>query len=169
MKTIIFKICTIFLLFTLMGGCKKESPVSPPGVAIYKTRNDYFNHVRTSHKNEKVIEKPSLHKKVDFDENGNIHYLFREKLIDGYVLAGDDPINTAFLRYSIREYYDMENQGNLPSIDEIQANVIDYDPFVEYYSDPNSPGLGGFELKDTARINEIIRNGEIMKYFKKLK
>lgn len=172
MKTTILKISVFLLIFSLMGaGCGKDVPDEAlrPGIAIYKTRNDYFNNVHTWLNDGRVIFKQSFHQKVEFDGVGNIHYKFRARLVNGYIFAGEEPVTTAFLSYTIQEYYDMESQKNLPTTNEIKASIIDADPFTEYYYDTLSPDIGGFVIEDTAKINEIIRNGEIEKYFKKLK
>lgn len=60
----------------------------------------------------------------------------------------------------------MEVQKIYPSVDELQNSIIDADPFIEYYM---ALKPGRFVIGDTAQINEIIRNGEIEKYFERLK
>ncbi|TDO03130.1 hypothetical protein DET65_2612 [Sunxiuqinia elliptica] len=170
MKTISLKIGILLLAFALMGaGCEKDTPSETlaPGLVIYKTKKDYFENVHTWLKDGKVIFIQSFHQKIELDNEGYASYKFRSKLIDGYVLAAEHPVTTAFLSYSIQDYSEMEAEGSHPSMDEIENNIIDDDPFVEYYYDATSPRT--FEMRDTAQINEIIRNGEIEKFFRKLK
>ena len=171
MKTTILKISFIFLFLSLMGaGCEKDKPEAlGPGLTIYKTSNDYFNNASINLMDGKVYYLPDI--PIETDGNGIVHHKFRVKLANGYILAsGDHSIYTAFLSYTVEEYYNMmEVQKIHPSFNELQNNIIDSDPFEKYYYDTIPYGSGGFEFKDTAKINEIIRNGEIEKYFKKLK
>jgi hypothetical protein len=169
MKTTIFKISVLVLLIALMGaGCDDQpNEALDPGLSIYKTRNDYFNNVHTELKDGKAIFITDLMRKVEINADGKVKYKFRVKLTNGYILGCEEGLTTAYLSYTIADYYQIQKQGLLPSMNEIQSSIIDADPFVEYYQDINRPRT--FELKDTLRINEIISNGEIEKYFKKLK
>jgi len=170
MKSTFLKISVFILLLAFMGaGCEKDGTAKAPdpGLTIYKTRNDYFDKMNINLLNGKVYYLPDV--LIVTDNNGEVHLKSRVKLVDGYTLAsGDHSILTAFLGYTIEEFYNMtEVQKIHPSFDDLQDSIIDTEPFVEYYYDSNSPAI--FGLGDTALINEIIRKGEIEKYFKKLK
>lgn len=166
-KTIWFFLVTLFFLIIGTGCEKAGKEVLEPGLSIYKTQNDYFNNVHTNLMDGEVYYKQSLRGKVVVEDNGDVHYKFRVNLIDGYILADEHSSTAAFLNYTNKEYYEMEIQGFLPSLDEIENSIIDSDPFLEFYYDPTYPRV--FEMSDTARINEIIKNGEIEKYFERLK
>jgi len=166
-KTICFFLVTLFFLIIGTGCEKVGKEVLEPGLSIYKTQNDYFNNVHTNLMDGEVYYIQSLLSKVTIDDNGDAHYIFRVNLIDGYILAAEHSSTAAFLKYTNKEYYEMELQGFHPSMDEIENSIIDADPFLEFYYDPAYPRV--FEMRDTARINEIIKNGEIEKYFKKAK
>lgn len=168
MKTVL----TYFLALTMLcilQSCDNEDPagVPTPGLSIYKTRSDYYNNVHTYLKNGKAYFIQDLIGKVVEESDGKLNYRFRTKLRNGYILAAEDGITSGFLKYTIEDYYNNQKEGILPTMDEIQANIIDTDPFIEYYYDANVPRI--FEMKDTARINEIILKGELEKYFKKAK
>jgi len=170
MKKSYIQIQLLFLLMFLLGvGCEKEPVGVPqPGVRIYKTRNDYYNNVHTYLNDGKAYFIQGLLGKVDEEPDGKLNYRLRARLCHGYILAAEEPLGTAFLKYTIEEYYNDQKKGIILSMDEIQASIIDADPFTEmYYDDSNFPKA--FAMRDTARINEIILNGELEKYFKKEK
>ena len=51
--------------------------------------------------------------------------------------------------------------------DTIRKYIIDKDPYTEFYR--NKTDVKRFTLEDSLEIREIILNGEIDKYFEKLK
>jgi len=174
MKNTILKLLALFLLLCLVtAGCDNDTPPLDPSIHIniYKTKNDYFNNVHINLKDGKVYYKPSLHGKVDLDENGEPHYRFRVKLHKGYILGIEESCtHAAFLSYTIEEYYNMENDPEsptIPSIVELTEHIIDQDPFTEFYTDPYSPAI--FQRSDSTLINQIIDENELEKYFKRLK
>ncbi len=170
MKPSILKTGYILIFLCTIGiRCKNDQIVedTDPGLSVYKTRNDYFNSVHSQLKDGKVVYVPDILQKVEIDNSGKVKYKFRFKLVNGYILGCEEYVTTAYLNYSFEEYYNIRKLGILPSLNDIQSAIIDDDPFVEFYYDDDRPRI--FELKDTMLINEIIKNGEIEKYFKRLK
>jgi len=176
MKTIvrILLICIIMMFAAL--NCEEEPKATAPGLAVYKTKGDYFNntfvfmkssgriYMVTSYYNQRYN---SISTKIKITENDTV-YVLRVKLVDGYVLASEHSKDMAFLNITFKEYLRYEiNNGHFPSMDELTNIILDDDPFIEYYHDPKRPRK--FELSDSAEINQIIENGELEKYFEKIK
>jgi len=176
MKTIIniLFLCGI-IMFTAFS-CEKEPQATAPGIAVYKTKGDYFNntfvfmkssgsiYMVTSYYNQRYN---SISTKIKITENDTV-YTLRAKLVDGYIFADEHSKDMTFLNFTFKEYlrYEIKN-GHHPTNDELLNNILDDDPFIEYYQDPKRPRK--FELSDSAEINQIIRNGELEKYFEKMK
>jgi hypothetical protein len=179
MKSKKINLIPIFLLLlplcvVILGPGCNDDPEPLDGslhVNIYKTRNDYFNNVHLNLIGGEVKSKPSLHSLVDFDKDGKPHYRYRVKLHDGFILGTAESYNhTVFLSYTIEEYYTMENDPvnpSLPSIKELEEHIIDRDPFVEFYTDSNSPAF--YSINDTTLINQMIDKNQLDIYFKRLK
>jgi len=171
MKSFLLKLFTkIFFVCVFATGCEKETVRICPfedGLVIYKTRNDYFDHVHIKLFHGTVGGAPSIKDDVYFDKKGGIHYALRAKLDSGYVLALAHSIHSAFLSYSFQEYYEIETTGILPDTKKLKEHIIDNDPFVEYYYDPSPYQLYGFA--DSMAINLLIRKGALTSYFEKLK
>jgi len=168
MKKLILLLLLIVLIFLFGFGCKDEPSFSPqPGVSIYKTKNDYYNNVHTFLEDGKAYFIQSLIGKVVEEPDGKLNYRFRARLRNGYILAFEEGIEAGYLKYTIEEYYNNQKLGITPHMTEIQANIIDADPYTEFYTDSSNPKI--FGMQDTVRINEIILKGELEKYFKKVK
>ncbi len=58
----------------------------------------------------------------------------------------------------------MNSPGKPLPNDILRKYILDKDPYLEVYR-----CITTLELKDSIQINEIIQNGEIEKYFKRLK
>ncbi len=145
-----------------------------PGLSIYKTKGDYFNKAFVFKKSSGIYMVPAYYNsryntitsKIKITDTDTV-YTRSIKLIDGYILAAEGSKDMAFLSFTFKEYlrYEIKN-GHHPTDEELLNGIID-DPFIEFYYDPQRPRR--FELSDTAEINQIIRNGELEKYFKRIK
>ncbi len=58
----------------------------------------------------------------------------------------------------------MNNPGYALPADTLRKYILDKDPYLEYYR-----CITTFTLEDSLEIKEIILNGEIEKYFERLK
>lgn len=179
----ILKLSFITLLLAIMGaGCKKEEDLSyldenikfyptTPGFSVYKTKKDYFFNVpispymNTYHTPE--IKENSMYITM---YKGNYYYNERCRLINGYVVdsaCGDDSYFTSlsFDTY-IREKLSPEFNQGAPN-PKVISSIIDQDPFVEfYYSEKNVESKNGFTISE---LNQLIKENQLEKYFKKLK
>jgi len=93
------------------------------------------------------------------------------KLIDDYYLGGTFGLYTGYLSITIEEY----NNNEVPlSIDSISKLLIENDPFIEFYQfeDKNYIFKDENNLEygiDTSFLNTLIKEGNLEKYFTRLK
>ncbi len=176
MKTKVLRLITIFLIFPLCFGCdllKTES--LEPGISIYKTKGDYFNLVDVRIKDNQVFSvdhfwnaRYNTMNKMTVKGNDTI-YQFRYKLPNGYILDGEaDERYDAFLNITFKEqlYQEIENGTNF-SLDSLANCIIDKDPYLEYYRFKKD--IPALFIKDSLKIKQILLDGEIDKYFEKVK
>lgn len=160
MKTgVIFLICIIAVSCSLFDdGADVHNEMW-----VYKTKADYSNNVcvqMNAEKTEIYATKGSKGK-------------WPVSLIDGYQVDKESlGINTAYLSITFDEF---AQNGNSISIDSMKKIILDKNPFLEYYECDNYkdhfyiyPTEGGYYGVDTAKINEVIRKGELKKYFKRV-
>lgn len=167
MKTTILKISVFVLLFALMGAGCKPAPTSP-GISIYKTNGDYYELVTIGMKGNKIFRTSHLindQYRFNYTNNDTV-YKRRARLINGYVLDTESSEEyDVFLSLTFKEYMRKETKyGYLPD-DSVYKYIIDKDPYTEYYREKISEMSEGFSISDTAAINELIRKGELQKYF----
>lgn len=183
MKRKILKISVFVFLLAFMGaGCEKDEDFSyldetkefyplEPGFAIYKTKKDYFFYVpirpyENSYQSLELNEKNAhitLYK-------GKYYFNERYRLIDGYVVSSWASPDYYFTSLSfdtyIREKLSPEcNQWTTNP--KVTQSIIDQDPYVEFYkSDKGLEGKSGFTISD---LNQLIKEKNLEKYFKKVK
>lgn len=163
----------LFCAVTLWQGCKEDFKYPAPTnrLVIYKTKSDYFNNVQINLKDGKVYYKPSYWGKMDSDSSGTPYYRSRVKLHQGYILGTEEGYPyTVFLSYIIKDYYRMETDPvspTIPTIQELTEHIIDRDPFSEFYIDLDTPPY--FQVSDSTMLNQIIDEGKLQKFFKKVK
>ena len=164
----------IFLAFGLLTSCDKTDEKYDSGelhMIVYKTKTDYFNYVNTWGDN---ISAPSTLTLKDTDRIAIVGkdtvYQFRWRLENNYVLEigiyeGDSFTDMTFAEIvSYNERHPEEFHYPLP---EIFKRVIDKDPFLEFYRDENHVFFKG-DSADISKVNQLIRDGELEKYFKKI-
>lgn len=153
---------TQLILFGLMLiSCEKGG--EEISLHIYKTKSDYLNKVsvQMSDDKTKIIAAPGP---TDVDTSSN----WPKKLVNGYLLGGIfGGSNTAFLTLDKKDYY---NWPLYPGSDSLLKLIIDKDPFTElyYYRDEHNVFDTGNGL-DTAKMNQLIKDGQLEKYFKRIK
>lgn len=133
---------------------RTQPMVSSPPAVVYKTRENYYDKVPVtlSADGKTIIAYPA---RQDLMRGGEFAYPTR--LNDDYLLdnRGISP-NTAFLRFSYPDYYNMDN---IPTAERLMNYLLDEKPFTEYYE----VGRKG-EFKDIiAELNRMITEKELQK------
>jgi hypothetical protein len=173
METILKLLFLCGIIVITAFSCIKIADTAP-GISVYKTKGDYFNMAFVFMNSSGIYGKMAFYNprsnsisRFKITETDTI-YIPRAKLIDGYMLVGEHNKDMVFLNLTLKEYlrYEIKN-GHPPTDDELYDNILDDDPFIEYYYDQQKPRR--FEMSDTAEINQIIENGELEKYFKRIK
>lgn len=146
----------IFLLFTMQSCWWSGS--EDDTIWVYKTKEDYSDKVTIELSKDKT-------RITSFYGPPDVQLRWPEKLADGYYLNGTLGVNSAILSVTKEEYM----KQKLPfSIDSMFSLIIDKDPFLEFYQYQGNEFVieGGF---DTVRINTLIKNKELTRYFHRIK
>lgn len=151
----------VFLFSLLMLSCEKDG--NDVSLYIYKTNSDYSDKVSVEMSNDKskIVAAPGPH---DVDTTSN----WPQELTNGYLLNGIfGGSNTAFLSVDKKDYYDWTLY---PGSDSLFNLVLDDDPFIEfyYYRDEHNEFSNNNGL-DTAKMNQLIKDGQLKKYFERIK
>ncbi|MEA1875151.1 MAG: hypothetical protein U9N51_12115 [Bacteroidota bacterium] len=165
-KICLFILLILFVISSLCLTCERGDFYNVGSyIYVYKTKNDYSENVPVMLSNDKAKIKsyPGL------SDANNIR-LKPEKLINGYYIVHiAQGINTGYLSLTWEEY----SQYELPiSTDSLYSLLIQKDPFIEYYTKYKDESFiveHGCFGTDTAKINNIILNGELELYFERLK
>jgi hypothetical protein len=182
MKSIILKLSNaILIVFLLFSSCNLiDNEDLTPGITIYKTRGDYYNLVDIGMKGDKIYRTNSFWNSrydsyhfIEFIDNDTL-YTQRYRLVNGYILDSEADerydvfINMTHKEHLKREVINSEMElGVSVSGDTLRKYIIDKDPYTEFYR--NKTDVKRLYLSDSLEINEIILNGEIDKYFEKIK
>jgi hypothetical protein len=165
MKTKLFLIALLISVWS----CNQEDDDSGSSymIRIYKTNGDYFNKINIwANFNHSIQLDTSIFLSI---QGGDTVCHPRWRLEQGYVAASAEssPLDW-YTDVTFSEILSYNKQTNKPfPLDSLLKRVIDKDPFIEYYAD--SKKLFGRMPKQIEEINEIIRNGELEKYFKRVK
>lgn len=170
MKTKVLRLITIFLIFPLSFGCDLlKTEADTPGISIYKTKGDYFNYITVGMKGDEVFRIYHYYSdsKMVVSENDTI-YRFRWQLPNGYILDAEaDERYDVFLNITCKEQFYREMHGISFTNDTIKKYIIDKDPYLEYYRFRKD--LPVMDMDDSLKIRQIVLDGEIDKYFEKVK
>ena len=176
MKTILKILLLISIPAFMFFSCvKPKDTATAPGLAVYKTKGDYFNKafvfMNSSGIYGYMTYYSSRYNSISrFKVTGtDTTYSGRVRLIDGYVLCAEWSKDMVFLNWTMNQYldYEINHHSEYIPIDTLKAHILDANPFTELYYDSHRPRK--YEFSDSAEINRIIRNGELGKYFKRLK
>ncbi len=174
MKTIILKLLPILLFSWLNISCDiVKTEALSPGISIYKTKGDYFNFITVGMKGDQVFRiynywsANTTFERMVISSNDTINGR-RYKLPDGYVLDEEaDERYDVFLNITCKEQFYREMHGVPFTNDSIRKYIIDKDPYVVYYR--YRKDLPAMWIVDSLKIKQIILDGEIDKYFEKVK
>lgn len=170
MKTTILKLSTIFLIFNLLNACDwmYVSPVKY-NVSLYKTKGDYRHLYKISMSGNEISAVNLWTKNKNlWNLDSDTIYDRRLKTVSGYMIGESERPTDVYLSLTYKEIVlkeiAMNNPGHALPDDTLRKYILDKDPYLEFYR-----CITTFELEDSIKINEIIRNGEIDKYFERLK
>jgi hypothetical protein len=148
----------------MLASCRKNYCPDPTPIYVYKTVADYSSKVsvKLSDDKAKIVQAPGPN---DIQHSSyETQYLVQGYLLNG-ICCGQ---NLAFLSIDKADY---ATWPLYPGADSLYKLIIDFDPLVVSYYNCGEKFLldldnGGI---DTAQINQIIKDGELDKYFTKLK
>jgi hypothetical protein len=177
MKTTKFLQINLFFILTyFMICCEPSSKSDSPGIALYKTKGEYFGYVTVGVQNSEITRTWAYTQdKYKFIfENHDTVFRYRIKMANGYVLDCEANEKTdAFLNLTHKQYMLMESKypGNTISLDTLKNHIIDYNPYTVFYRDENPKKFPFTEIEeiDTAEINKIIKENRIDQFFKRIK
>jgi len=156
------KLLILILTFGFIGCERFEIGTSDPGyMAIYKTKQDYSEYicVSLSSVDSKVFGHPAV-SYVDDRKPINLTVDYKVKSIWLDMVYTDIKIEDwARIKDSI-----YENKINEHTF--IYNRIIDFDPFIEFYIDYER--IVDYN-PDTIFLNTVIKNGELIKYFERVK
>ncbi|MFV0590235.1 MAG: hypothetical protein ACK5M7_02520 [Draconibacterium sp.] len=170
MKTTILKLSLFALLLIFTGaGCywMFNSP-NINDVWLYKTRGDYRHLYTIRLTGDENLNLWTTDKTLWTGLNKDTIYVWRQKAANGYVISGPAKLSDVYLSLTFKEVVlkeiAMNNPGHALPNDTLQKYIVDEDPYLEFWRSTST-----LEFKDSVKINEIIRNGKIEKYFERLK
>ena len=162
-KTIILFSVVIILLLSNFSSCEKR--VDPDlACKVYKTKGDYFNLVPIllSEDKTKILAVPDPSDLCHIYKDDSI-WQKPSRLLNDYLLDHRGIwLNVAFLDMTYEEY--MVYSDTLVPLESILTIIKDDDPLLEFYYDEE-----GKVGRDTTVINNLIKKGELEKYFTRLK
>lgn len=184
MKSKIFKLYPVVLLFLFMGASCQNDDIeyadesivvyNNPGFHVYKTKANYFDkvwvEVTSDGKLNKVliIDEKNIHLNYIEDKNKELQPTYRHLLKSGYIV-GDASRKAQYTDITFTEYYDYnkENKVNSWPDELIWPRIVDEDPYEELY------WMGCLNCKmqkfTLGEINDIIENGTLETTFTKIK
>lgn len=161
----------LMLLAGIMG-CKVNSKsndsdksfepsfVPGPHMMVYKTKADYEGNVHVGMDADKATIVSYPHPDDLLNEG---EYRTPTPLKQGYLLDNKGiGVDAAFLDYTYGQYADLETA---PSIDELNASIIDKDPLTELC---DCGHIDGFEDVQH-QLNDLIESGQLREVCKVLK
>jgi len=173
MKNYTFFLTFILVIINLI--CTSCDPVPSPGISIYKTNGDYFDNADIGMKGDKIfrtsIYSVAMYKFITTDTD--TIYKYRIRLRDGYILDFEaDSRYDVFLDLTFKQHMSLEKiyPGGVPN-DILIDHILDKNPYSVYYRDTAEPRLFGqtIETVDTIELNQIIKEGNLNKYFEKFR
>jgi hypothetical protein len=157
------RIILVSSVLLLLSSCDRVG-VTGDEIKIYRTRADYSRNMFVTLNTDKTAV--SAFPGLDDIELTRLP----QKLAKGYYLGtsrnGENGIRSVVTSLTIDTY------TSYVSADSLFKLVIDNDPFVEYYYTQKVSIIEFFTNDlgiDTVRLNEVINNNELDKYFNKLK
>lgn len=159
MKRLLTIIC-----FLLLIGCERfeigRSDAGP--MTIYKTRQDYSGYLSVSLTPDKSGVS-SYPEPADLD-NGNKEILLKNDYKTSLIWL--DYVYTDIKLNDWGRIWDSIHGNNIQTSQFLYDHIIDFDPFIEFYIDYER--IVDYN-PDTVFLNAIIKNGELINYFERVK
>jgi hypothetical protein len=171
----------LILLLAILLGCKKDEIIALPddesiemfvcpGIAIYKTKRDYFNYMAMRFNSDNSCSwypwfgTPDPRLSV---ENGAVAYKYRFHLKNSYVVSAEITFNDYFTNITYPEYLTFQKKTNETFTSKMfWDRVIDKDPFTEFYYLDTLDCRVKFTLGE---LNQMIEDGTLTQKFTKFK
>ncbi len=154
-----FRFLCFILIGFLISSCEKDGEFET--LWVYKTKADY---------SDKVTVKLASDKKrvTAFPGPWDIDYRWPIKLNNGYYLNGVfGGINTGITKLTKEEYSDYPVALGSDSLYKL---LIDKDPFTEFYEFEDKDNVFDSDTGiDTIKLNQLINENNLEKYFIRLK
>lgn len=159
MKRLLIIICLLGLI-----GCERfEIGSSDAGpMTIYKTRQDYSDYLSVSLTPDK--SKISSYPGPTDIDNGNKAILLKDDYKTSLIWL--DYVYTDIKLNDWERIWDSIHDNHIQTSQFLYDHIIDFDPFVEFYIDYER--IVDYN-PDTVFLNTIIKNGELNKYFERVK
>jgi|WetSurMetagenome_2_1015567.scaffolds.fasta_scaffold49041_1 hypothetical protein len=146
------------LLFLALFSCERGGDYID--LYVYKTKADYSSKVsvKLSVDKSRITAAPGPQ---DVDTTKNWPMI----LADGYFLNGIfGSYNTGFLTIEKKDYY---SWPKFPGSDSLYKLILDKEPFTMFYYFSDKSGILRNENGsiDTAKINQLITDGDLEEYF----
>jgi hypothetical protein len=162
-------LCLVF--FFALFSCNKEIERccdTGPGFAIYKTKADYFYYILKRSKGFYDLSPYCF--KQNYSIDNDTTSIYRIRLEEDYILEYGPDKDGCFTNITWGEMLRYCDENTIPfTVDSVLERIIDNNPFIEYYYDKDQVLQPLSNQADLDRINEIICNGELKKYFKQVK
>ena len=155
------KYILLVIIVTTFFSCFKSSFGENNDIQVYKTKKDYSKNISANLSDDgtRITGHPTSQGHPPL------------KLANGYWLNGMLGSEAAILDITYEEYHNADPPIGVDSLNKL---IIDKDPFISFYlrDDYNQKfWIDGEDANgvDTAKINDLIREGKLEKYFEKLK
>jgi hypothetical protein len=175
-RSTIFPFVCLILIMLIWTGCEPFfKPVLPPGISIYKTKGEYFDHASIGMKKNEIFRTSifSGEKSKFIISDTDTVYKSRTRLENGYILDFEaDSRYDVFLDLTFKQHMALEKiySGGIPHVI-LRSHILDNNPYVEFFRDSSEPRKFGHTVGtvDTSELNTIIREGKLEQYFYRLK
>ena len=157
-------ILNFFILLLLLISCNKGKDLDP-GITIVKYKNpEYNNYVSLAMRDSIIVGMPADSSRMVDTSGKYCVQLHQEYFLGECCWYNEYGVLLNIKKNDWPEVFWMMDSDSLWRNDWTQY-ILDEDPFLEIWRE----GSRNFGIWDSTRINEIIDNGEMEKYFGRIK